>query len=313
MINIDIKVKKPKVDKLSDNLFLITLDPSLRGFENFIGAWLYKGNINFIVDVGPSITAPRLIKALEDLSVDHLDYILLTHIHIDHAGGIGEVANHFAETPIICHKAGIKHLVDPSRLWEGTIKTLGILGQGYGPITGVDENRFLDAQTFKSSDIKCVLTPGHSAHHISFLAGDYLFAGEAGGVCFSIEPDYEYLRPATPPTFFMENAVKSIDTLIAEAPKKICYSHFGMNNDAEGMLLRHREQLYLWEKIIGDELESSPKKDFVSDCLNRLLQNDGNLAGFFALDQSAQERERGFLTNSIRGFAGYLENLADNF
>jgi hypothetical protein len=79
------------------------------------------------------------------------------------------------------------------------------------------------------------------------------------------------------------------------------------------MLLRHREQLYLWEKIIGNELESSPKKDFVSDCLNRLLQNDINLAGFFALDQSVQERERGFLTNSILGFAGYLENLADNF
>jgi glyoxylase-like metal-dependent hydrolase (beta-lactamase superfamily II) len=313
MIKIDTKPKKPKIDKLSDNLFLITLDPSLQGFENFIGVWLYQGDINFIVDVGPSITAPKLIKALEDLNVDHLDYILLTHIHIDHAGGIGEVANHFTETPIICHKTGIKHLVDPSRLWEGTIKTLGILGQGYGPITGVDENRFLDAETFKSNGIKTVLTPGHSAHHVSFLADDYLFSGEAGGVCFFVEPDYEYLRPATPPTFSMEIAVKSIDKLIAEGPNRICYSHFGMNNDAKGMLLRHKEQLYLWEKIIGDERESSPKKDFISDCLKLLLQNDGNLAGFFALNQYAQGRERGFLTNSIRGFAGYLENLANNF
>jgi hypothetical protein len=67
-----------------------------------------------------------------------------------------------------------------------------------------------------------------------------------------------------------------------------------MKNDAKGMLLRHKEQLYLWKKIIGDELESSPKKDFISDCLNLLLQNDKNLAGFFALNQSAQERERGF-------------------
>jgi hypothetical protein len=69
MMDIDTKLKKPKIDRLSDNLFLITLDPSLRGFENFIGAWLYKGDINFIVDVGPSITAPGLIKALEDLGV----------------------------------------------------------------------------------------------------------------------------------------------------------------------------------------------------------------------------------------------------
>jgi glyoxylase-like metal-dependent hydrolase (beta-lactamase superfamily II) len=311
MKKIDTKI--PKIDKLSDNLFLITLDPFMRGFENFIGTWLYKGDVNFIVDVGPSVTVPSLIKAIEDIGVAHLDYILLTHIHIDHAGGIGEVAHHFAETPIICHKAGIKHLVDPNRLWEGTIKTLGSLGHGYGPIRAVDEKRFLDTEIFKSKEIKCFLTPGHSAHHVSFLTGDYLFAGEAGGVCLSMEPDFEYLRPATPPTFFMETSVNSIDTLIEKAPKHICYSHFGMKNDAKGMLLRHREQLYFWEKIIRDELESSPKKDFVSDCLNLLLQHDRNLAGFFALNQSVQERERGFLTNSIRGFTGYLQTLTDNF
>jgi glyoxylase-like metal-dependent hydrolase (beta-lactamase superfamily II) len=300
------------IDQLSDNLFLITLDPLMSGFENFIGTWLFKGNINFIVDVGPSVTAPELIKAIESLNVTHLDYILLTHIHIDHAGGIGEVAHHFAETPIVCHKSGIKHLVDPTRLWEGTIKTLGNLGQGYGPIKAVDEKRFLDHETFKSEGIKCFLTPGHSAHHVSFLTEDYLFAGEAGGVCFSIEPDHEYLRPATPPKFFMETSLKSIDTLIGNAPPKICYSHFGMKNDAKGMLLKHKEQLHLWEKIIRQEFESSPKKDFISDCLNLLLQNDKHLAGFFSLDHSSQERERGFLTNSIRGFAGYLQSLTDN-
>jgi glyoxylase-like metal-dependent hydrolase (beta-lactamase superfamily II) len=311
-MNTDTYMKEPKIAKLSDDLFLITLDPPMRGFENFIGTWLFKGDTNFIVDVGPSVTAPGLIKTLENLGVAHLDYILLTHIHIDHAGGIGELAQHFAETPIICHSAGIKHLSDPTRLWEGTIKTLGAIGQGYGPIKGVDEKRFLDAEYFKSKEIRCFLTPGHSAHHVSFMAGDYLFAGEAGGVCFSIGPDYQYLRPATPPTFFMDTSIKSINTLIENAPEKICYSHFGMKNDARVLLSRHKDQLNLWEKIIREELESSPKKDFVSDCLNLLLQEDKNLAGFFALDHPAQERERGFLTNSIRGFVGYLETLAYN-
>lgn len=311
-MNDDTKIKKPTIEMLSDNIFLINLDPPIRGFENFIGIWLFKGDINFIVDVGPSVTAHRLIKAIEDVDIHHLDYILLTHIHIDHAGAIGEISNHFPQTPIVCHGSGIKHLVDPSRLWEGTIKTLGTLGQAYGPITGVDEKRFITAETFKSNKIECILTPGHSAHHVSFLAGDYLFPGEAGGVCFSIEPDYEYLRPATPPKFFMETSIKTIDALIAKAPKKICYSHFGMKNDAKGMLLRHKNQLYLWEEIIRNEIESSPRKDIFSDCLNLLLQQDSNLAGFFALDQSAMERERGFLINSIRGFSGYLQSLTDN-
>lgn len=305
--------KEKNIDQVSDNLFLIRLDPPMTGFDRFIGAWLYKGDVNFVVDVGPSVTSTILIKAIKDLSVDHLDYILLTHIHIDHAGAIGEVAHQFPETPIICHGSGINHLVDPTRLWEGTLKTLGALGEGYGSIKGVDKKRLVDAESFKSDRIKAFLTPGHSPHHVSFLADDYLFAGEAGGVCLSIDPDYEYLRPATPPTFFMETSIKSIDTLIANSPKNICYSHFGMKPDAKGMLSRYKNQLNFWATIIRNELESSPKKDFISDCLNLLLQEDKNLAGFFALNPSAQERERGFLTNSIRGFTGYLETLTDNF
>ena len=311
-MDIDMSTGNDNIIKVADQLFLITLNPPLKGFENFIGVWLYTGNMNFIVDVGPSVTASRLIKALEDLGVDRLDYILLTHIHIDHAGAIGEVAHHFSDTPIVCHKSGIKHLVNPTRLWEGTIKTLGAIGHVYGPIKGVDEKRFIDAESFTSSKIQCIPTPGHAAHHVSFLADDYLFAGEAGGVCFSVEPDFVYIRPATPPIFLMEISVKSIDALIQNAPQKICYSHFGLKNNARGMLLRHREQLYLWEKIIRTEIEHSPKKDFLSDCLNLLLQQDRNLAGFFALDPSAKERERGFLINSIRGFSGYLQALADN-
>ncbi len=88
------------------NLFLIKLVPSLTGFDNFIGVWLFKGK-DFIVDVGLAVTSQQLIQALNKLNIDHLNYILLTHIHIDHAGAIGDIAAHFPHTPvIICHAKG---------------------------------------------------------------------------------------------------------------------------------------------------------------------------------------------------------------
>ena len=304
--------KIPGAYRASDNLVLIALEPPIRGFDDFIGVWLYRGEVEFIVDTGPSSTVSRLIRILESLGVSRLDYILLTHIHLDHAGGIGEIAERFPETPVVCHKDGIPHLVDSTKLWEGTLKTLGAIGEAYGPVKNVMESRFVRADSFQSDFVEAVATPGHSAHHVSFVAGDFLFAGEAGGVYFEVEPEMDYLRPATPPKFFLETSVKSIDALISKKPRKICYGHFGMCDDAVGMLERHRRQLFAWKEIIEEVMASSPRKNFVQDCQNVLLQRDKNLEPFFALSAEKQERERGFLSNSIRGFAGYLQSLADH-
>ena len=223
-----------KINPISNDLFLITLPPPIPGFDDFIGCWLYRENISFIIDPGPSVTSEALARALEELEVSRLDYIFLTHIHIDHAGGVGDIAAHFPESPIICHKAGIPHLVDPSRLWEGSVKTLGETAKAYGPIKPVSSNRFIQADQFKSDIIMPVFTPGHSAHHVSYLTEKYLFAGEAGGVFLSLDSGREYLRPATPPKFFLEISTDSIDALIDKNPMSICYAHHGIKKKCCG-------------------------------------------------------------------------------
>ena len=134
---------KARIDHLADDLSLITLNPPIDGFEDFISSWLYQGETCFLVDVGPASTADGLLKILDEAHIDHLDYILLTHIHLDHAGAIGEIAAAFPQTPIICHPAGIPHLVEPARLWEGTKKVLGSTAEGYGPIQAVAGERFV--------------------------------------------------------------------------------------------------------------------------------------------------------------------------
>ncbi len=308
-ISVNATLRDPKIDKVAENLYLITLYPPIRGFEEFITTWLYTKDINFIVDVGPSVTSAGLIQALHNLGITSLDYILLTHIHIDHAGGVGEVSEYFSDTPIVCHKVGIPHLVDPARLWKGTVKTLGDTAKAYGPFMPVPFERLLDAEVFSSHQIHPVFTPGHAAHHISYMCEPFLFAGEAGGVFLKTDRHGEYLRPATPPRFFFETFVQSLDKLIEKSPDTICYGHCGIKSGAKDMLKKHKQQLYLWLKIIKEEIGRFREKDFIADCRDRLLNEDVLLKEFFHMMPSVQKRERQFLSNSIKGFVGYLEDL----
>ena len=295
--------------EIAPELYLIPLDQDLPGFTSFIGAWIYKGKKTFLVDVGPAATVPVLVKSLESLGIRHLDAVLLTHIHIDHAGGAGDLAEFFPDVPIICHEKGIKHLADPSHLWEGSLKTLGQTAQAYGPFRSVPRKLLYDAARYQEDNVMPILTPGHAPHHVSYLLGPYLFAGEAGGVYLDIPGNGFYLRPATPPRFFLETSIKSIDALIVKKPSIICYGHFGMNEHALDMLKTHRDQLLLWEKIIKDEmvhLGEAEEVDFFKSCLQRLLKQDPFLKGFFNMGEAVKKREKGFLKNSIKGFTGYL-------
>jgi len=311
------------INKISDSLYQLTLSPPITGFSGFISVWLKTGKPSFIVDVGPSSVAGELINALTDLGVRRLDYILLTHIHVDHAGGIGEISSHFPDTPIVCHSSGIPHLIDPSRLWEGTVKTLGDTGRAYGGIKPVSSERFIETENFSLEAVKPVFTPGHASHHVSFIHENLIFAGEAGGVFTGFPSGDEYLRPATPPRLFLETALESVDTLIAaaldvatasdaEASEIICYGHTGFKNNGVGMLRNHKEQLLFWKKFIGDIFQNSREKDLYKTCLDALLANDPFLKGFEYLSEEAKERERFFLLNSIKGFEGYLKTVADN-
>jgi len=294
------------IKKYSDNLFLITLPPVAPGFENFIGVWLYKAEITFIVDVGTSSTADALLGALGEAGVERLDYIFLTHIHVDHAGAIGEIAAHFPGTPVVCHKDGMPHLTDPGRLWEGTKKTLGRIADAYGPIKPVPPDRLVDALLLDNCPVIPVMTPGHSIHHISYVYNDYLFAGEAGGVYYLLPSGRGYMRPATPPKFFYDLALESIDTLISKSPGKICYGHLGLKENAAIMLKEHKKQLYLWENIIRNEMSKFKDDDLISRCMKILLAKDPLLTGFFNMEEDMKEREKIFFANSIKGFVDYI-------
>jgi len=298
------------VQQVDQDVYLIQLDQKLTGFVRFIGAWLYKGeDRTFLVDVGPAATVPDLVGVLEALSVSRLDGVLLTHIHIDHAGGVGDLVERFPGTPVVCHQSGIKHLADPGRLWEGSKKTLGDKAVAYGPIRAVPQDLLHDAAEFSASGIQPIATPGHASHHVSYRFGTCLFAGEAGGVYTALENGEYFLRPATPPRFIYEISMESLDTLLDIPHEILCYGHFGATANPSECLEAHKRQLKLWLETISSVLSDAPAEaDLLDTAFDRLLSTDPLLKTWETLSPEVQHREKDFIFNSIRGFVGYLKS-----
>jgi glyoxylase-like metal-dependent hydrolase (beta-lactamase superfamily II) len=283
---------------------LIEIPQDLPGFNQFIGAWACTGPLNFLVDVGPAASADHLIESLEALGVDRLDYILITHIHIDHAGGLSRILSRYPMAKAICHERAIPLITDPSFLWAGSLAVLGDTARMYGEPAPVAENRLIPHTHCAVSGLGVTDTPGHAVHHLSFTWEDRLFVGEAGGNFAALDRG-TYLRPATPHRFFMEAFLTSLSKLQAMENRILCYGHFGEAENSRDMLQRFRRQLLRWKNLILAEVRRG-EKDLVPRCMTVLLEKDPELARFADMAPEIQDRERFFLTNSINGFIEYL-------
>jgi len=291
--------------EVQPDLYRIPLCGNIDGLGGFIGSWVFDGDVTFIVDVGPKASLSSLLEGLQDLGIKRLDFIFLTHIHIDHAGATGSLIAHFPEAKVVCHPLGITHLIDPQRLWEGSKKVLGELALKYGEIDPVPEQNLLSSEEFKWKDIRIILTPGHAAHHLSVLHRQRLFAGEAGGIFRDFGNEF-YLRPATPPRFILEETVGSIDRLLDAQAQDIYYAHTGYHRDANKMLTLHRKQLFLWRDVVADQMKQPGEKDLIDRCLSVLLERDELLKSLYLIKGKERDLESYFTRNSLIGFIDYL-------
>ena len=287
---------------------LIPIKQDRPGFDNFIGSWVYRGDRSVVVDVGPSRSVNLLIQSLAELGMEKVDFVLLTHIHVDHAGGLAEFLRFFPMARVICHSKAISHLMDPTKLWLGTQKALGELALTYGPVSPVKKDRLIPHTEAHVPGLEIVETPGHAPHHLSYVYERNLFAGEAGGIYLTVD-GLEYLRPATPPVFFLKEFAESIDRLILHGDFPMFYGHFGKAETSRPMLQRARDQLLFWEKIVSEE-SSRSGENVMERCLERLLAEDPELKAFPRMTREDQARERFFSINSIKGYLEYLENLS---
>jgi glyoxylase-like metal-dependent hydrolase (beta-lactamase superfamily II) len=284
---------------------LIGIRQDRPGFEDFIGSWLCREEITVLVDVGPAGTSKRLIAALDGRGVQSVDFILLTHIHIDHAGALADLLDRYPMAMAVCHERGVEALTAPAKLWQGSRKVLGPLADFYGEPRPVPPERLIPHSSLALRQVKVIETPGHAPHHLSFCFGGRLFSGEAGGNYFVVG-EKEYLRPATPPRFFFDVFLESVERLLSLEDQPIYYAHFGRGQSSKRLLDRFRQQVLHWKEWIS-ELVDSGLAEPVGPCVEMLLERDPNLEAFSLMPSGAQEREREFMANAVRGFIGYFQ------
>ena len=293
---------------ISSSPFSLELPQKIPGWEQFIQAWVIQGNPTIVVDVGPRASVDSLINQLNEKEINKVDYVWLTHIHIDHAGGLAPFLVEFPTAKVVAPARAIPHLIDPTRLWEGSLATLGEKAIAYGPIDPVAKDCFISQEDMALEGLSILETPGHAPFHLSFCYQDFLFCGESAGVFLSFG-EKKYLRPPTPPRFFFEQTVGSVDKMLALEDRAIYFSHTGIYPSSQEILKLYREQLFRWKELITEILRSGSNK-VVERAIEILLEKDPLLACFQQMDILSQQRERFFMSNSIAGFVGYLKSLS---
>jgi len=291
------------IEKVGTNLNFINLD--------FINTWVYSDDeLCFLVDPGPTVTTNSLKNSLDQIKIrkNDLDYILLTHPHIDHAGGVGKLLNFFPQAKIICHPKGIKHLINPKKLWEGSLRVLGKAAEFYGRIEPVPEDRIEYQEKIENGLIQVIETLGHSPHHQSYLFKNILFVGEACGHNYPSD-EIIYIRPATPPIFDYDIYLSSIQKLISLDLNdyKICFPHFGMRDNAAMMIEIAHDQIITWLRVVNFLYDKRNQSNFMKLLFTELKNADTIFSNLDLLGQEIQSREPFTLRQSIDGIIGYLE------
>lgn len=300
-------------------LDLIDLPLPMEGYHDFFGIWLLQDEtrgFNAVVDVGPTSTASLLVEELHRLGIRRLDYVLLTHIHLDHSGGLAEVLRAFPSARVAVHPRGKPHLVNPERLWNSSLEVIPDMALAYGEPSPVEDDLFIPEET-PIPGVIAIDTPGHAPHHRSFLyrtpGNGILFAGEAASTYSRLDhlvpgvaPDRYLLRPASPPRFYIDTALDSIEKLKALEASVMCYAHFGFTRDVDRMLTEASDQIRLWRDLC---LEFMKKKGIataslvnIDELMAFIIERDPWLSNFSLLPGDIRFREMGFMASSTAGF-----------
>jgi len=243
----------PDITDLGNDVFQI--DTKMAGYQGITAGYLIRSSRPCLVETGTSTSAPVVRAALASLGIDpaSLATVVVTHIHLDHAGGVGDIASMFPSAEVVVHEKGARHLADPSRLMASARMVYGdALDVLFGELAAVPADRLRTLGDVGAVDLgdgrrlESYYSPGHARHHVGLLdsrSGD-LYVGDAAGVYI---PETGDLRPATPPPDFdLEVALASLAKFAALDPSRLLFSHYGPVSDVPSTLERSAEEISVW-------------------------------------------------------------------
>jgi len=297
------------VTRLEEHIDLI--DAETAGMRNFIASYVVRGKRTAMVETGPASSVPNLLAGLRKLGVDpaEIAYVAVSHVHLDHAGGVGTLLKHLPNAKVIVHQKGASHLAHPQKLWEQSKLVLGSITRLYGEPEPVPEDRIISATDGMTVDLgdgvelKVIETLGHASHHQSYYekSSDGVFPGDAAGIYLN---EINVVVPTTPPPLRLDTALASLDKLISLKPRSLYYSHFGKAANGVEKLKAYVRQLKLWAEIAKQGIDRGDGLAVITD---RIIEKDNSLRR--ALDYVKIHPVLGetVLSNSVQGVMSFVE------
>ncbi len=237
---------------------VIELDTMLGGWERVTAGYLIEGENPVLIETGSQSSVPVLLAQLDALGLgpEDLAGVVVTHIHLDHAGGVGDVARAFPKATVYVHQKGARHLVDPTKLVDSAARVYGpLLDSLYGRLDPTPAERIHvleDGEAIPVSPSRSLIavdSPGHAKHHVALhdsLSG-VLFAGDAVGVKL---PDAGVLRPSTPPPDFdLTLALQSLRRFAERRPTGLALAHYGLLAEPLDVLDEADGTLRSWAQV----------------------------------------------------------------
>ena len=263
---------------------VVTLDLNFQGQPHAIASYLIRnGDAVVLIESGPGSTLPALEAGLatQGLSPRHVTHVLLTHIHLDHAGAAGWLARHGAK--IYVHRVGAPHMLYPEKLIASATRIYGDRMESlWGEFLPVPQDQLIvpkDAEPIMIGKLEFVPldTPGHAEHHYSYLFEDICFSGDVGGVRI---PGYQYLRvPMPPPELHIERWYASVKRLREAKPNRIAPTHYGIFEDVEWQLREVEKGLDSAVRWLEETMPADPPIDQLRQSFTEWMMKEGEQIG----------------------------------
>ncbi len=242
------------------------------------------------------------------MKLEDVEYVAVTHIHLDHGGGAGTLLKFMPNAKVIVHPRGMPHLVDPERLWPSSQKVLGFVSEIFGKPEPVPKERIIPVTdgTFDlgyGAKLSVTETVGHASHNLSFQESinGGIFPGDAAGTYL---PEFNIVVPTTPPPFYLDAALASLDKLISLKPTVLYFSHFGKADNAIERLKDYKLQLQLWADIAK---EGVGKNQSLEEIRDRIIAEDHVIGQVLDFVKSHRIYSKTIMENCVRGFIEYAK------
>lgn len=247
-----------------------------------------NGHAAFI-DVGTNYTIPLLLDLLEEknIPIENVDYVIPTHVHLDHAGGAGSLMQHAPNAQLIIHPRGARHMIDPSRLQAGASAVYGEdeFKKHYGDLIAIDEQRVTQAEdgfsiNFQGRVLKIIDTPGHAKHHFCIIDEDSngIFTGDTFGVAYpelTVDQQPFIFPPSSPVDFNPRDWLNSIDKIMAAGCNRAYLTHFNKVDNLQPLAAALRERVTLFAQFAMQSTNSDALKNQIHSYFHEEILKTG--------------------------------------